>query len=260
MTEQRNESIQLDDLQIFIKREATHELYIALQPPQAIPYMVAPLDTKPEELLAFVDQWKDSIRDMRIDMIKRYEKSQSPKCHYKTGDVAYLFGRPFMLRVFPLSRKKRTKSLRVRSNINATVRSEVSVIDLFLLNVGNYDQGRSAFFAFAKPIFAQNVINLVQQSMERMLPDERIPRVVKTRPMRDSWVHIDDAKDVVWFSEDLIPYPPDCVVYAFLVELIKQRLPEASEEETAALLDKGVPNWQTFKHILIDKNSPYSNQ
>lgn len=260
MSEFRGESINFNDQKIVIRREPIHELYLAFEPPNASPYMVAPLDTKPEDLVAFVEYWQNSIHEIQSDMIGRFEKSKSLKCHYRTGDVAYLFGRPFMLRVYPSASKKRIKDARVRSNVKATIRTEISVIELYLLQVGNYDQGKSAFLSFAKPIFAQNVVNLVQQSMERTLPDEKVPRTVKTRPMRDSWVHIDDKKDVVWFSEDLIPYPPDFVVYAFLVELLKQRRPEASEEEIAALLDKGVTRWREIKEVFADPNNPYTNQ
>lgn len=258
--EQRGETISFDDKQIVIRREPTHELYLALQPPDAAPYMVAPLDTPPEELVGFVEHHQDAIRELRTCMIKRFENSKSPQCHYKTGDVAYLFGRPFMLRVFPAATKKRVKGTRTRSDVGAAIRPDVSVIDLFVLRVGDFDQGRSAFLSFAKPIYTQNVTNLVHESMERTFPGEPLPRAIRARPMRDTWVHIDDKKDVVWFSEGLIPYPADCVVYAFLMELIKQRRPEASEEEVRALLDTGVPGWQRCKDILNDSESPYSRQ
>lgn len=254
-------TIEFEGLQIPVYKEPMQEFFLALQPPDAMPYMIVPPDTTPEDVVRFVTERQDAIRELRVDMIKRFQKNKSLKCRYRTGDVAYLFGRPFMLRVFPeASTNKKPKGIRVRSNVRATMRSDLSVIDLFLPNAGNYDQGKAAFLSYAKPIFLQNVTSLVQQSTSRLFPDQPAPRSVKVRPLRDSWVHIDEKKDVVWFSENLIPYPPDCVVYAYLAELIKLRAPEAKPQEVNDLLDVGVPGWQQLREILADPSSPYSNQ
>lgn len=261
MADQQTEVIEFDDMKVPIHRQPTHETYIALQPPSAQPYLVAPKEAKPEDIIAFVKTWIEVIRELRAEMIKRFEKSKSMKCHYQTGDVAYLFGRPFMLRVYPLKTgKQRTKGARGRANVQANTQSEVSVINLFLLKTGDYDQGRMAFQAFAKPILVRNAQNMVGQCMARTFPEAPVPKKVNCRPMRDAWVRIDNKTDTVWFSESLIPYPPDCVVYAFLVEMIKKLEPDATEEERHALLEKGVPGWQRMKAILADPNSVYAQQ
>jgi hypothetical protein len=194
-------------------------------------------------------------------MLKRFEKSKSLKCHYQTGDVAFLFGRPFMLRVFPIATTRgKKKASRGRANVQATIRPETSVIDLFLLKAGDFDQGRFAFLAMAKPIFTRNVKSLVQQCMERVFPEARVPQNIQIRPLRGDWVTIDAAKDTVWVSEGLIPYPPECMVYAFLNEMIKLLAPDTSEEERLALYEKGLPNWRALKAILADPNNIYSHQ
>ncbi|MDR2716093.1 MAG: M48 family metallopeptidase [Coriobacteriaceae bacterium] len=257
----RAEAIEFDNMKVAIRRQATHETYIALQPPDAAAYIVAPLDKKPEEIVAFVKEWIGVIREVRADMLKRFEKSKSPKCHYQTGDVAFLFGRPFMLRVFPISSTGgKKKASRVRANVNAAIRSEVSVIDLFLFKTGDYDQARLAFLAMAKPIFARNAEGLVRQCMGRAFPEAPVPAHVKVRPLRGDWVQIDRARDTVWVSEGLIPYPPECMVYAYLHEMAKILAPEAGEEERHALLDRGLPGWPKLKAILADADSPYAHQ
>ena len=256
-----NEIVEFDNLKAVVRRQATHELFIALQPPDALPYIVAPVDLKPEAIVDFVKQWIGVIRELRAEMLKRFEKSKSLKCHYQTGDVAFLFGRPFMLRVYPTAAaKKHNQGMRGRANVNAAIRPEVSVIDLFLLKGGDYDQGRAAFLALAKPIFSRNVVSLIHQCMEIVFPDEPVPETINIRPLRSGWVQFDQGRDTVWVSERLIPYPPECTVYAFLNEIIKARVPEASEEERHELLDKGLPNWRQLKDLLADPNSIYSHQ
>ncbi|MCL2632455.1 MAG: DUF45 domain-containing protein [Coriobacteriia bacterium] len=255
------ETIQFDDMTATIRRLSTPETYIALQPPDAIPYIVAPLDKPPDEIVAFVIQWIEVIRELRADMLKHFQKTKSLKCRYQTGDIAYLFGRPYMLRVYPVaSTMGRKKGTRGRANVSAAVRPEVSVIDLFLIRTRDYDQGRMAFLSLAKPVFLRNVQSLAEQCMARVFDDDKLPKSIAVRPLRSDWIRVDQTKDTVWVSENLIPYPPECFIYAFLNEMIKVLLPEADESERIALLDKGLPGWQEYREILADSNSVYSNQ
>jgi len=259
----RNELIEFhgdySDIKVPIRREPSHEIYIALQPPEALPYVVAPLDMPAEEVAGFVQQRLDVIRELRGVMLKRFKKTKSLRCRFRAGDVVHLLGRPFMLRINVLSTTKNMKkSTRGRANVKASIQPDVSVILLEVVQSGNYDQARLAFLSFAKPVFAQNIRSLIQQSMQRVFPEAHVPATVNSRPMRDNWVRIDDEKDTVWFSESLIPYPPHAVVYAYLVEIIKRLAPHASEEERNELLTKGVVNWQQMKALLADPNNPFA--
>lgn len=261
MDEQKTETIDFDGIQVPIKRQSTHEIYIALQPPEASPYLVVPNNTKPDEIVAFVEHWLEVIRELRTDMLKRFSKSKSLKSRYQTGDVVYLLGRPFMLRVHPLSStKKRTKSVRGRTKVKANFHPNISLIDLFVIHPGDYDQGRQAFLSFALPTFTRNARDLISQCMPRVFPDKHIPSAINSRPMNDRWVRIDQEKDAVWFSERLIPYPAECIVYAYLTEIIKVLAPDATEKDRLELLSKGLPDWKKWSALLTNPNSPYTNQ
>jgi len=247
------------DIKVPIQREPISEIYIALQPPEAFPYVVAPLAMPVDEVAGFVQQRLDVIRELRAEMLKRFKKTKSLKCRFRAGDVVHLLGRPFMLRVHTLSMgKNMKKSTRGRIRVKASIQSDVSVILLEVVQSGNYDQGRLAFLSFAKPVFSTNIHSLVQQCMQRVFPEAHVPAVVNSRPLRDSWVRIDDDKDTVWFSESLIPYPANAVVYAYLVEIMKRLVPDASEEERHELLTTGVFNWQEMKALLADPNNRYA--
>jgi len=261
MEPQQIEIIHFNDygIEVPIRRDPTNETYLALQPPEALPYVVAPRETETAAVVEFVQQRLATLLELREDMLKHYKKTKSLKCHFKTGDVAYLIGRPFMLRVNPLSSGKKTKeATRTRIKVRATMHSDFSLIDLNVAQTNDYDQGRAAFFSYAKPVFARNIQSLLKQCMARVFPEQPVPEKVESRPMREAWVRFNEEQGVVWFSESLIPYPADAIVYTYLVEAIKRFAPEADEEERQGLLEKGVPNWQEMKALLADANNRYA--
>lgn len=261
MSEQQREILEFGGLKVPIYRQPQPDLFIALQPPQADPYIVAPKEAEPNTIIAFIQERILIINELRAEMIKRFEKSKSLRCHYQTGDVAYLFGRPFMLRVIPLGKpNSRSKGTRGRVKVKATTHTDVSVISLYVMKTGDYDQARLAFYGYAKPLFAKNIASLIRQCLDRTFPEQPSPTHAKCRPMRDAWVSIDDKTDTAWFSERLLAYPPDCVVYAYLVEAIKKYAPEASEDQRHAILDAGVPGWQNIRAILNDPDSVFTRQ
>jgi hypothetical protein len=138
------------------------------------------------------------------------------------------------------------------------MRSDLSVIDLHVAQIGSYEQGRRAYLAFAVKVFSSNIKSLLQQCMNRVFPGEALPANVNSRPMRDTWVLFDEKRDMVWFSDSLIPFPVNAVVYAFLVEAIKRYAPDADETQRLQLLVAGVPNWQEMKALLADPNNRYA--
>lgn len=261
MAENITENIEFDGLKAPILRQPTHETYLALQPPDAMPYLVAPLDKKPEEITQFITHWIEVIRELRAEMLKRFEKSSSLRCHYQTGDVVHLFGRPFMLRVYPLPKPRSVSGgSRGRVKVKANAQTEVSVINLYVMQTKDYDQSRLAFLSFAKPIMIRNMHELMKQSRSRAALEFDVPKNVVCRPMRDTWVKINQNQDTISVSERLIAYPPDCVVYAFLLEMIRVYCPDISEEARHAVLERGLPNWPRFKSILEDPNSAFAQQ
>jgi hypothetical protein len=136
--------------------------------------------------------------------------------------------------------------------------NDISVIDLFVVQAGNYDQGRAAFFSHARPIFARNSQSLVQQCMARVFPENTVPTSVNCRPMRNNWVFFGDNPDTVWLSESLIPYPPEAVVYAYLVEAVRHHAPDSDVSQREQLLEAGVINWREMRDLLADPNNRYA--
>ncbi|MDR2956792.1 MAG: DUF45 domain-containing protein [Coriobacteriales bacterium] len=253
------EVIGFPGIDVPVRRDPTQEIYLALLPPDAQPYVVAPLDLPIGEIAAFVQPRLELLKELRSEMLKHFSKTKSLRCHFRTGDIAHLLGRPFMLRVNPLSSgKKTTRGTRSRANVSATMHHDISVINLYVAQVGNFDQGRAAFMSYARPVFSHNIQSLLKQCMERVFPQAALPSQVNCRPMRDAWIRFDDERGIVWFSDSLIPYPAHAVVYAFLVEAIKRYAPDISDDERQALLTQGVINWQEMRDLLADKNNRFA--
>lgn len=259
MDQRTNETIGMADLQIAIVRQPTTETYLALEPPEALPYVVVPFEAAVPDIASFIQQHIDELHELRQDMLKHFKKVRSLRCRFRTGDVVFLLGRPFMLKSNPLSSTHSLKySARGRANVMAMMNRDLSVIDLFVMQVGNYDQGKAAFLSCARPLFAHNVKSLLMQCMQRVFPDAAALGNVICRPMRDSWVRFDEEHDAIWFSESLIPYPPNAVVYAYLIEAIKYFAPNASEDERRTLMERGVPDHSEMRDLLNDRNNRFA--
>lgn len=256
------ETLNFDDLHAPIRRVAKTDTYIALTPPDASPVIVAQTDMEPDAIIAFVTERIGIIREMRTEMLKRYAKSPSLKCRYQTGDVLCLLGRPFMLRVFPLPMGKRVKGgSHGRVNVNATMHNDLSLIDLYLMQVNNHDQARAAYLSYANPVLEQNARGIVKSCCIKAGLPERFSQKVRVRPMRTNWVRIDEKHGEVWISENLSPFPPDCVAYAFLSEAATHVLgADATNDAREAFIETGLPTWKTAKKQLEDPDSAFRRQ
>ncbi|MCH3942621.1 MAG: hypothetical protein LKE37_02735 [Atopobiaceae bacterium] len=269
---QQVESINFDGISARVFRSASPDLYVALEPPEARPFVVANNDEKPDDIVSFVTERLGLIREMRADMAKHFSKTKSLECRYQTGDVAYVLGRPFMLRVFPTSSGRKLRhAARGRANTTASVHTDVSLVDLFVIQTGNYDQRRLAFTSWASGIFAQNAQSIVDQAAGMAGIVDALPGPVRVRPMRSKLFRLDGARRTVWASDDLIPYPAVCVGYAFMSAMARELVPAAPEgasqqerdavrAEREALVAKGCPGWQRARLIMEAEDSPYKRQ
>lgn len=202
-----NEQVNFDGLHAPIFRIDRNDIYMALQPPDASPYVVANREMDSEFIIKFIQDRVPLIRELRADMLKRFEKSPSMECRYQTGDVAYLFGRPFMLRVSTLGKSKMKAGMHGRVNVNATMHNDVSLINLYVMQLGSYDQRRQAFNAWADGVFLQNARSVTDGCARAANITAAVPATVRTRDMPSAWCQMDAAHGVTWMSKRLAPYP-----------------------------------------------------
>ena len=270
--EQKIEQVHFDGLDVRVFRGPSPDLFIAFEPPDAKPYISASFKTTPDEIVAFVNERLTSIRGIRADMLKHFSKTKSLECRFQTGDVAYLFGRPFMIRVYPeASGRTLRHAARGRANTTATAYTDISLVNIFVIQVGSYDQRRFTFMKWASGVFAKNAQSIVDQASSMAGITDKVPGKVQTRPMRGRLVKIDPVRHVVWMSEDLLAFPPVCVGYAFMNEMARELAPLAGDGATPeereqaraahdAFVEKGCPSWRRAKELLDAESSPYRRQ
>lgn len=240
-----------------IIRAGMPDLFVALQPPKAEPYVMAPRETDPRVVVDFFSKHVKQVEELRADMLKRYAKSPSMKCRYQTGDVAYVMGRPFQLRVYPLGQpKQRPKAgARGRATSKYSINPDISLLSLYVVHPKNYDEAKLAFNGYAESVLVNNARNLSADFGAFLLPGQDVPPV-RMRAMRDRWSS--DEAGAIWLSSDLIPYPPDCLVYVLWNELAKRsELPEEDIEKRFATI---LPGSAQARKMLADRPEPYSLQ
>lgn len=250
------EQLEYGDVKVPILRQSCAEIYIALKPPEATPYIVAPRDADVQDIINFYSERVGLVEDLQGKMLKRFQKSQSEKCTYQTGDIAYVMGRPFMLQVYPLGKKTAaTGGTRGRASVQYNVNTEVSLLTLFVVKPRDYDQCKASFLIYGRQVLLRNAPNMAASCLRRIAPDVKVPPV-RMREMSGRFSKLEAG--CLWLSTDLVPYPVDCLVYAIWHELMP--LATVSEEEVQQQLASTIPGWQHAAELLSTHAKPYSNQ
>ena len=245
------------EVEVPVVRAGMPDLFVALQPPTAAPYVMAPRELEPQVIVDFFASRVQQVEELRADMLKRFAKTDSLKCRYQTGDVAYVMGRPFQLRVYPLGEKQQKikGGARGRTTSKYSIDAAISLLTLYIMHPRNYDEAKRAFNGYAEGVIMNNAVRLAADFAKVLTPDRDAP-AVRLRAMRDRWSS--DEAGALWLSEDLIPYPPDCLVYVIWRELEKRStLPE---EEVRERFERTLPGWKAARQMLVDRAEPYSLQ
>lgn len=247
------------DIPIF--RQSSNDLFVALQPPQALPYVMAPHGMPPQQIVDFFAAHVPEVEDMRAKMIKRFQKSPSMKCLYRTGDVAYVMGRPFMLHVNPLKMgggmSGKHRATRGRATVKFEANTDISKLTLYVVNPRSYDQVRTAFLSYANRVIMNNAVGLVGTCMRGLAEEPPAqPIAVRMKPLRHGWSHYENG--CLWLSDELVAYPVDCLVWAIWTGLAPLATkPEPQQQEYLASM---LPGWKRASEILANREEPFSNQ
>ena len=243
------------EYEVPIYRAGMPEVFVALQPPQAQPYIMAARDMHPQQIVEFFAAHVAEVEELRSDMLKRFAKGGLGKCRYQTGDVAYVMGRPFQLRVYPLAERRMKSASRGRTTSKFSVNANVSLLTLYVMHPKNYDEAKIAFNSYAEQVLIRNAQGLVADFSRFLMPGAA-PMQVRMRAMRGRWSS--DEAGVLWLSDDIVPYPPDCLVYVLWRELEKRA--SIPEEDVQRHLERVLPGWQAARELLATRPEPYCLQ
>lgn len=250
--------ISFDGVDAPVTYQPVPDFYFQINPPDAHPAIFVPVGATPNQITALVDRNLPLVRELRVEMQKRYQRNKSVACRYRTADIAYMLGRPFFLRVFSSGSSGTIRhAARGRATSSARFYPEVSLLDLFVMQTSDYDQRRQAFMSWARPILARNVPVLAEQAAHGAGLQLRLPSTVRIRQgLKDDLIHIDRAKDTLWVSEALVPFPPGCIVYAFLRQATRDLPPDQRQQA----IERACPDWQVSSTLLRDKDCVFYQQ
>ena len=254
---QAAEQLTYGDTVVPIYRLSAPDLFIALQPPGADPYVVAPYDLHPQVIVQFVQERLPRIAELQEDMRKRFSKTASPRCRYQTGDIAHIMGRPFQLRVYPLNNKVKKIKAGARGTVTSkySVSADISLLTLYVMHPKNYDDAKRVFDSYAETVIMNNASGMVRD-FTRILGSESKPPAVRMRSMRDKFTSSEAG--ALWLSTELVPYPPECLMYAIWAELVRMLgIPEVLANDKLAEV---LPNWQDVRQLLAARPEPYCLQ
>lgn len=243
-----------------------HETYFAFDPPEGQPTLFVDPALTNDDVIAFVDQWLPGAREVMGDVARRYRKSPSAACRYRTGDVAYVLGRPFLVKVYGQDQGTMRKAARGRASSSARLVPQLSLVELFVMQPDRYDQRRGAFMGWADGVLVRNGASLFGQAIQRAGIDVGPGQVTfRAGDMRHGLVRFDRSVRTVWLSRKLVPYPPHCLAYACVREMASGAVsPDLVGEERAQavqrLIQRGCPDWEDAKRLLEDEDSPFARQ
>lgn len=251
------EKLTYNDTDVPIIRAGMPEMFVALKPPDAQPYLMVPRDAQPQQIADFFAARIPQVEELRADMLKRFEKSPSLKCRYQTGDVAYVMGRPFQLRVYPLGQPKEKVrgGVRGRATSKYAIDAGISLLTLYVVHPRNFDEAKLAFNGYAESVILRNATSLAADFARFLMPGKKVPPV-RMRAMRERWSSSEAG--AIWLSTDIIPYPPDCLVYTLWRELEKKS--ELPEEAIRERFEQILPGWREAQRMLSERAKPFSNQ
>lgn len=251
------ERIGYDGMTIPILRESCAEAYVALAPPKAEPYVVAPRAMPVGDVVEFFALQAPKLDGLREKMLKRFEKSGSERCTFQTGDIAYVMGRPFMLQVYLLGKQKQRVrgGNRGRATVQHAVDANVSLLSLYVARADDYAQRRLAFLSYAETVVLRNAADMAAECCRRIMPGRKAPRV-RMRDLPERFAQV--SPGVLWLSTDIVGYPVDCLVYAIWRALMIEAT--VSPEESQRQLEAILPGWERAARILSERAAPYSNQ
>lgn len=243
------------EVEVPIYRAGMPEVFVALQPPQAQPYIMAAREADVQDIVKFFAERVAAVEELRRDMQKRFAKGSYGKCRYQTGDVAYVMGRPFQLRVYPLGEKRMKNAARGRATSKFNIAADVSLITIYVVHPRNYDEAKLAFNGYAENVILRNATGMVQDFSSLITPGSK-PPTVRMRAMRGRWTS--NEAGALWLSTDIIPYPPDCLVYVIWKEL--EKLATIPSDQVQAHFERILPGWQAAQKMLADRPEPYNLQ
>lgn len=224
--------IEIAGIQIEVQKKNIKNLHLVVAPPDGRVRVSAPMYLSDESIEAFVRSKLEWIRKQQA----RFEDLPLPPAHeYASGEVLYVFGRQYRLRVEHCSKGNslvldgNEAILTVRRKSTPTQRE-----------------------AFVNEWYRA----MLKEQIAIYLPKwERITGLYcdswQTKNMTTRWGTCNTATRKIWLNLQLAKKPIECLEYVILHELSHLKVRNHGKDFTA-LMDRYMPNWREIKRVLND--------
>lgn len=212
-----------------LMRKNIKNLYIRIKPPLGEIVVSVPLHTSDRQLASFLERHADWIQEKRKVVMKQEE--EEPR--YVTGEMHFLWGKPYELRVERSLKKPFTEMQGERLYMRVPAHSTA-------------EERRKQLDAFYK------------QELQKRLPDviAAYKPIVGThaeewrfRRMKTRWGSCQIPKKRICLNLQLAEKPAECLEYVVVHELT--HLHEAGHNKRFwMLVEKSYPNWKNIKKKL----------
>lgn len=224
------ETIELDGINIFIKKKSMKHMYLRVLPPDGQVFVTAPYSFSDEEIREFIFSKRHWIRKQK----KRFEsRVDFVKTQYVTGERCYLWGKEYELFV---QDSKRPYQVRLLENQIVMQIGKDSTI-----------QQREQLVNEWYRMQLKQAMPSVLQKCEKLTG--LIANEWRIKNMRTRWGTCNIAKKRIWLNLQLAKKPPECLEYVVIHELV-HLLERSHNARFYGYMSRFYPDWKSVRERL----------
>ena len=222
--------IEISGIKIDVRKKKIKNLNIAVAPPNGEVRVSAPMHLS-DEIIENILVTKIGWIQKQQEKFKSRPRAAEPQ--YVSGEILYVFGQPYVLRV---EEGKKKNSLWLSGNeAILTVRKESTLIQ-------------------RKAIVCEWYRAQLKEKIELYLPKwEEFTGLYcsswQVKSMTTRWGTCNTKTRKIWLNLRLAAKPVDCLEYVILHELAHLKVPNHGRD-FVAIMDKFMPNWAQTKKLL----------
>lgn len=235
-TEMKKRAVSISRLEysgtvVTVTRKAIKNFYVRVDRETGEVRVTAPRRLEAAEILRFLQRDWPWVEKQRA---KAAARPHLPVHHYETGEVFYLWGRPYVLTV------------RERSARRTAVCTREGKLLLYLDGTMDCEQRQQVLEAWYRARLMQG-IEALREEAETIVG--RQPREYRIKKMKTRWGTCNAAAGRIWLNLKLAQYRPEILRYIMLHELTHLWVHNHGPAFRARM-DRFCPDWRRLKQEL----------
>jgi predicted metal-dependent hydrolase len=212
-----------------VTRKPIKHLHLTVKAPDGKVALSVPHLLAAPAVADFLQKHLDWIRSKRQNFLRK----PSVVHHYESGEMFNIWGEPYTLAFWPDEAAVSWRLAGSRIYLHMRQQSTVQQRELAMRELYRH---------------------LLQEKAKQLLPKwEKItqlhPWEWRTKQMKTRWGTCNPAKRRIWLNVQLAAYPPDCLEFIIVHELMHFRV-IYHNKEFYALMDHYLPDWRQRQAVL----------